>query len=158
MADIRRLSLSIPASPGLGQRDPDQVSIPAIPNSPNRRAWHATTGEGAAQYWVTNLDTGLDALEAEKRLLRLGPNKLSEKPGPTFLSRIVAQVSDFTVLALLGAAAIAAVIALVAPEPGVGFLGRFGDSMAILLIVILNAVLGLVQEKRPKRRSPRCAT
>src|SRR5204863_1272200 len=58
------------------------------------------------------------------------------------------QISDFTVLALLGAAAIAAALSIFAPEPGATFVGRFGDSMAILLIVILNAVLGLVQEKR----------
>src|SRR5688572_24121992 len=149
MADVRRLSLSIPAA----TIDPSkpQAVIPPIPNKENRRAWHAVNGAKVAEYWVSNLDMGLDLDEADKRLARLGPNKLAEKEQPSLLSRLIAQVSDFTVLALVGAAAIAAVIAVVAPEPGVGFLGRFGDSIAILLIVVLNAVLGLVQEKRAEK-------
>src|SRR5262249_54834140 len=59
--------------------------------------------------------------------------------------------SDFTVLALIGAAVIAAVLAVVAPEPGATFLGKFGDSIAIFLIVVLNAILGLVQERRAEQ-------
>src|SRR5688572_70718 len=108
MADIRRLSISIPAAGGGGDGggkgggDEGQPMIPAIPNSPNRRAWHSANGRDVARYWVTSLDAGLDGTEADKRLERLGPNKLTEKPPPSLFSRLVAQVSDFTVLALVG--------------------------------------------------------
>ena len=100
-----------------------------------------------ARYWSTSIDAGLSSGEAERRLARLGPNKLAEGEGPKLWQRLLAQVSDFTVLALLAAAALAAGLSIVAPEPGASLLARFGDSVAILLIVVLNAILGLIQEK-----------
>jgi P-type Ca2+ transporter type 2C len=128
------------------------VKIPAQPGTPHgrteRRAFHAADAATVCQYWSTSPETGLRQVEAARRLSRLGPNKLPTAEGPSLIARLVAQVSDFTVLALLGAAAIAAGLSIFAPVPGAGFLARFGDSLAILLIVILNAVLGLVQEKR----------
>ena len=128
------------------------VQIPAQPGAPHgrpeRRAFHAADADTVCKYWSTAPAVGLRQAEAERRLSRLGPNKLPVAEGPSLLARLVAQVSDFTVLALLGAAAIAAGLSIFAPEPGASFLARFGDSLAILLIVVLNALLGLVQEKR----------
>src|SRR5262249_12046551 len=98
--------------------------------------------------WASSIEIGLPSAEVEKRLLRLGANKLAEPKPPSIFARLFAQISDFTVLALLAAAVIAAGLSIFAPTPGASFLGRFGDSIAILLIVILNAILGLVQEAR----------
>jgi P-type Ca2+ transporter type 2C len=127
-------------------------AVPPLPGNPRRRAFHAAPPAVVATYWASSLDAGLTRQEAEKRLTRLGPNKLAEEPPPTLLRRLLAQVSDFTVLALLAAAAIAAGLALFAPEPTqTTFLARFGDSLAILLIVVLNAILGLMQERRAER-------
>jgi P-type Ca2+ transporter type 2C len=125
--------------------------IPAQPNDPERRAFHAADAASVERYWASSIDLGLMDDEAEKRLARLGPNKLAEPSPPSLLARLVAQISDFTVLALLAAAAIAAGLSIFAPTPGVSFLGRFGDSIAILLIVVLNAILGLVQEARAEQ-------
>jgi Ca2+-transporting ATPase len=125
--------------------------VPGQPSNPARRAFHAVPPEQVAKYWWSDINKGLDPDEAQKRLSRLGPNKLAEKPPPSLLSRIIAQVTDATVLALLGAAVIAAVLSIVAPEPGVGFLARFGDSIAILLIVVINAILGLLNEKKAEK-------
>ncbi len=124
------------------------TKIPAVPSQPDRRAFHGADADSVARYWSTSVESGLGTTEAARRLARLGPNKLAEAAGPPLWKRLLAQISDFTVLALLGAAAIAAGLSIFAPEPGAGFLARFGDSIAILLIVILNAILGLVQEKR----------
>jgi Ca2+-transporting ATPase len=124
------------------------VRIPASPDQPERRSFHAADGDTVCRYWSTSVDAGLKSDEAERRLARLGPNKLPEAQAPTLLMRLLAQISDFTVLTLLGAAAIAAGLSIFAPEPGASFLAKFGDSIAILLIVVLNAVLGLVQEQR----------
>jgi len=125
--------------------------IPAQPDDPERRAFHAADPDAVSRYWSTSLDGGLSASEAARRLQRLGPNKLAESTPPSLWMRLLAQVSDFTVLALIGAAVIAAVLAVVAPEPGATFLGKFGDSIAIFLIVVLNAILGLVQERRAEQ-------
>ncbi len=126
--------------------------VPPIPSDPERKAFHAASPEAAAVYWQSSTEAGLTVAEAEKRLERLGPNKLAEKEPPSLFSRLLAQVSDFTVLALIGAAVIATGLSIFAPEPGAhSFLARFGDSIAILLIVVLNAVLGLVQEKKAEK-------
>src|SRR4051812_32386986 len=114
---------------------------------PSRRAWHALPAADVAAALSTSLEQGLAETEAGARLVRVGQNKLAEAKRPSLFSRFIAQISDFTVLALLGAAAIAATLGLLGPlEPGQGLMERFGDSLAILAIVILNAGLGLVQE------------
>src|SRR6185436_7036202 len=53
--------------------------------------------------------------------------------------------------ALLAAAAIAVVIAIFTNEAGGGWLSRYGDAIAILLIVAANAILGFVQERRAEK-------
>jgi Ca2+-transporting ATPase len=126
--------------------------VPPEPGNPQRRAFYAVAPAAAAAYWGSSLADGLSRDEAEKRLSRLGPNKLAEEPPPSLLRRLLSQISDFTVLALIAAAAIAAALSIFVPEPGrTTFFARFGDSSAILLIVILNAILGLVQERRAQR-------
>jgi Ca2+-transporting ATPase len=140
MADPAPPNLSVSLHPGTG--------VPTQPMNPERRAFHAATVEAVAKYWPSSLQQGLTTAEAEKRLARLGKNKLAEKAPPSIFQRLLAQVSDSTVLALIGAAAIAAGLSIFMPEPGQSFLERFGDSLAILLIVVLNAILGLVNEKK----------
>jgi Ca2+-transporting ATPase len=104
-----------------------------------------------AEYWQSDLEHGLTPSEAKLRLERIGHNRLPEEPPEPLWKRVVAQVSDFTVLALIGAAAIAAGLGLFAPLPEASFLERFGDSIAILAIVLINAALGLMQERRAER-------
>src|SRR5258706_6323842 len=91
------------------------------------------------------------AREAGERLVRVGPNQLPEEPPEPWWKKLYEQVSDFTVVALIGAAAIAGGLGLFAPVPGATFLERFGDSIAILAIVVVNAALGLAQQRRAER-------
>jgi Ca2+-transporting ATPase len=131
--------------------EPDH-HVPARPaEGPPRLAWHAVPAAEVAAYWQTDAKGGLTVAAARERLEKLGPNKLPEEPPEPAWKRLWAQLSDFTVLALLGAAAIAAGLGLFAPLPAATFLERFGDSIAILAIVILNAVMGLVQQARAER-------
>jgi Ca2+-transporting ATPase len=104
-----------------------------------------------AAYWHSDLKCGLAPAEAHERLERIGRNRLPEEPPEPWWRKVVAQISDFTVLALLGAAAIAAGLGLFAAEPDASLMERFGDSIAILAIVLVNAALGLVQERRAER-------
>jgi len=93
---------------------------------------------------------GLDDADAERRLREHGPNELPSPPPPSALRRIVAQFANPIVLTLLGAAVIATINGASA-KANESFLARFGDAIAIGLIVVLNAVLGYYQEHRAEK-------
>src|SRR5690242_13138719 len=131
--------------------EPSRGPIPGRADGPPRLAWHAASVEEVAAYWQTDGKSGLTEEAARERRANVGANQLPEAPPEPFLAKIYAQVADFTVLALLAAAAIAAGLGLFAPVAGATFVERFGDSLAILAIVILNAVLGVVQANRAER-------
>lgn len=122
--------------------------VPVRSEGPPRLAWHHASVEEVASYWQTDGQKGLPEELARDRLAKIGHNKLPEAPPESFLARVWGQVSDFTVLALLAAATIAAGLGFFAPLPNATFIERFGDSLAILAIVVLNAVLGVVQAQR----------
>jgi Ca2+-transporting ATPase len=90
---------------------------------------------------------GLSDAEVSRRLAEYGPNRLPEGKKKSALLRIAEQFINPLVLTLLAAAAIAVVVGITA-APSESLLSRFGDAIAILLIVILNAFLGYYQERR----------
>ncbi|WP_437499957.1 cation-translocating P-type ATPase [Sorangium sp. So ce1099] len=90
---------------------------------------------------------GLSEDEAQKRLAEHGKNRLPETKKKSALVRILEQFANPLVLTLLAAATIAVVVGFTADKTE-SFLHRFGDAIAILLIVILNAFLGYYQERR----------
>ncbi len=90
---------------------------------------------------------GLAEVEAKKRLDEHGLNKLPEAKKKSAILRILGQFANPLVLTLLAAATIAVVVGATSGS-NEGFLTRFGDAIAILLIVILNAFLGYYQERR----------
>jgi P-type Ca2+ transporter type 2C len=93
---------------------------------------------------------GLDDADAATRLGKYGPNELPSAPPPSALKRIVAQFANPIVLTLLVAAVIATINGASA-KSNESFLARFGDAIAIGLIVVLNAVLGFYQERRAEQ-------
>lgn len=96
--------------------------------------WHAVPIEEVVQRLSSDSVNGLSLQEAQKRLLRDGPNELEEKGGPTALEIFLNQFKDFIIWVLIGAAAVS------------GFLKEWIDALAIIAIVILNAILGFIQE------------
>lgn len=82
---------------------------------------------------------GLSDEEARRRLAEYGPNELVEKGGIHPLRIVLSQFTDTMVIVLIIAAVIAAAI------------GDTNDSVVILVIVVLNAILGFVQEFRAER-------
>jgi Ca2+-transporting ATPase len=79
---------------------------------------------------------GLSSIQASGRLRQYGPNQLQAAPRKTALQVFLKQFADFMVLVLLVAALVS------------GLVGDLTDTLVILLIVGLNAVLGFVQERR----------
>ena len=82
---------------------------------------------------------GLSAAEAAKRLEQYGPNKLKGKQKKSILSLFLSQMKDMLIYVLIAAAIITMVIR------------EYADSIIILLVIILNAVIGVFQEYKAEK-------
>ena len=100
--------------------------------------WHQKTVENVLEELNTSLK-GISSEEAEKRLLEYGPNELKEKAKKTAFMMFLDQFRDFMILILIAAAVIS------------GIVGDPEDTIAIVVIVLLNAVIGFVQEYRAEK-------
>jgi len=87
----------------------------------------------------SDAERGLDSAEALARLGRHGPNELDVAPSRSPWLMLAGQFTDFMILVLLAAAVVA------------GAVGEPQDSIAIVVIVVLNAVIGFAQEYRAER-------
>src|SRR3989338_8082154 len=92
-----------------------------------------------AKELAVDLSGGLSSKEAAARLEKYGPNQLKEKKGQGALSIFLEQFQDFIVWVLIGAALVS------------GFLKEWIDALAIIAIVIVNAILGFIQEYRAEK-------
>ena len=101
--------------------------------------FYRMTADSAAALLKSDMHAGLDKAEAAKRLSGNGPNLLREKDPIRPLDIFLEQFKDFIVWILLGAATVS------------GFLGEWIDASAIIAVVVLNAVLGFIQEYRAER-------
>ena len=89
---------------------------------------------------------GLTSAEAKSRLAKYGPNKLREKKKKTTLQRFMDQFKDVMILILIAAAIVSFVVACVEGNPK-----EFFEPALILLIVVLNAVMGVMQESKAEK-------
>ena len=112
--------------------------------------WHTLSVEQAATQLETDLGRGLSSEEAAKSLARFGPNALAERPRPSFLARLWDQVNQFLILILIVSAVVSAVIGWNEFNKS-GEMTEFVDAIAIMSIVVLNAIMGLVQEGRAEQ-------
>ena len=99
------------------------------------KAWHALSPQEVLQHLKVQ-ENGLTSEEAAERLAMYGPNQLIEAPQPTFWHMLWEQLNNFVVILLIVASAISAL------------LGDYVEAGAILAIVVLNAVLGIIQQRR----------
>jgi Ca2+-transporting ATPase len=113
----------------------------------SERAVHAEEITAFLERLEGSSSHGLSEAEAARRLVVHGQNRLPDAKRKSNVLRLVEQFANPLVLTLLAAAAIAVVVGLTS-HGGHGLLARFGDAIAILLIVILNAFLGFYQERR----------
>ena len=101
--------------------------------------WHTLSADEAAHRLETSHQTGLSAAKAAERMARYGPNALREKRRRSPWRMLLDQFTDFMIIILIGAAVIS------------GIVGDVQDTIAIIVIVILNAVIGFIQEYRAER-------
>jgi len=101
--------------------------------------WHALSAEEVLSSLGTQIEQGLTTEEAEKRQAQYGLNQLVEAPRTTFLKMVIDQLNNFVIILLIVAAVVSAL------------LGEWIDAGAILAIVVLNAVLGVIQESRAEQ-------
>jgi Ca2+-transporting ATPase len=100
--------------------------------------WHLDVEEVASKLG-SSVRAGLSAEAAAEKLRSVGPNELQEKKGRGPLAIFLDQFKSLMIGVLIAAALIA------------GFLKEWVDTVAILAIVILNAILGLIQEYRAEK-------
>lgn len=99
-------------------------------------SWHALTPNEVISQLETPIETGLSSAEVKLRQQKYGLNELVEKKRTSFWQMLWSQLNNFIVILLIAASVISAV------------LGDYIEAGAIMLIVVLNAILGIVQESR----------
>ncbi|MDR1934816.1 MAG: cation-translocating P-type ATPase, partial [Candidatus Accumulibacter sp.] len=104
----------------------------------NQKA-HGQGIEDVAREMQTHLQDGLTPQEARTRLEKHGANELTEKPRPGFMAMLWDQINNYLVIILI----VAAIVSLA--------LGEVVDSIAIMFIVVLNSVVGVVQESKAEQ-------
>ncbi|MBQ3104750.1 MAG: calcium-translocating P-type ATPase, PMCA-type [Lachnospiraceae bacterium] len=108
--------------------------------------YHAGAVEDVQKELGADPVRGLTSEEAERRQKKYGLNQLKEKKKKTTLQRLLDQFKDVMILILMAAAAVSFVVACVEGEAG-----EFFEPVLILLIVVLNAVMGVAQESKAEK-------
>jgi magnesium-transporting ATPase (P-type) len=122
--------------PDLGSA-PEEAVAPGQISQPESH-WHAQAAGDVLAALKTGPD-GLTAQEAKAREEHYGPNRLAATPKRSEILRFLAQFNNVLIYVLLGAAALAM------------FIGHIVDAAVVLAVVLLNAIIGYVQEGRAER-------
>ncbi|MFN6561749.1 MAG: cation-translocating P-type ATPase [Nostoc sp. ChiSLP01] len=114
--------------------------------------WHSLEVDKALDLLDSNADSGLTPEDIQQRLQKYGPNELEEQAGRSAWEILLDQFKNIMLLMLIGVALISGVLDLIALQSGTKS-GEvpFKDTIAILAIVILNGILGYVQESRAEK-------
>jgi P-type Ca2+ transporter type 2C len=100
--------------------------------------WHTLSIPEVFKSLDTN-EKGLSSIEAREKLKQTGPNELEEGKRKSVVKMLLSQFKDVMILILIAAAIIS------------GFIGEFTDTIVIIVIVLLNAILGFYQEYRAEQ-------
>ncbi|NCX99903.1 MAG: ATPase, partial [Planctomycetia bacterium] len=106
---------------------------------PSPQAWHALTAAEVAARLASDAAAGLMPAEAERRLAAWGANAIDEAPPFPWWRRLARQFQEVMIAILLVAAVVACA------------LGEWADATAIVAIVLVNGLIGFLQEERAQR-------
>ena len=107
--------------------------------------WETLRKEEVLQKLKTDKRGGLAKQEVENRQKEYGKNKLKEKPKETILIRFIKQFNDFMIIILIIASIISAGVSYMQGE------NDYIDSIIIIAIVVLNAIMGVIQETKAEK-------
>jgi len=114
------------------------IQAPPIAEHPKGKTWHSQSAEEVLAEFGTTAD-GLSSQEAVRRLANSGPNELKEAQSISPLQMFLGQFKSLIIWILIAAGVVS------------GFLGELVDCIAILAIVVLNAVIGFYQEFKAEK-------
>lgn len=107
--------------------------------------WEALRKEEVLKKLQTNVQQGLNQEEVKKRQEKYGKNKLKDKPKESLLTKFIKQFNDFMIIILIIASIISAVVSNLQGE------NDYIDAIIIIAIVVLNAIMGVVQEAKAEK-------
>ena len=114
-------------------------TAPSRSSEPDARVWYSLSAEECAEELGVEPAKGLSADDAEKRLREYGPNEFEQAKKEPVLVSFLRQYRPLMQLVLLGAAAVSVVIR------------EYSTTGLLVSITVLNAILGLVQERKARR-------
>ncbi|MDD3777386.1 MAG: calcium-translocating P-type ATPase, PMCA-type [Actinomycetota bacterium] len=106
----------------------------------SKNIWHTLSTPQLLEKLSTSAQQGLSSQEARQRLASFGKNELEEKKGRSPFKIFLSQFNDFMIWILIAAAFISGVI-----------VREITDAIVILIILVINSVLGFVQEYRAEK-------
>jgi len=101
--------------------------------------WYSKSHEDALNELQTNAALGLSDSEVSERQEKYGPNRLEGKKKKSLISLFFGQLQDALIYVLLAAAAVTVLV------------HEYADAIIILAVVVLNAVIGVVQEAKAEK-------
>ena len=107
--------------------------------------WHTKGISKVEEELRTSIRQGLSGKEAKERLQKEGPNELTSKKKESLLVRFLKQFNDFMIIILILASIISAVVASIEGS------GDYMDSIIIIAIVVVNAMMGVLQEAKAEK-------
>lgn len=107
-------------------------------NTSRTDAWHTMTTEAVFQA-IASSEVGLNTSQVQERQRLHGPNQITKKPTDSVFQLLWRQINNPLIWVLLGSAAVAIV------------LGKVTDGLVVLAVVLINAVIGFIQEFKAGR-------
>ncbi|WAK03482.1 cation-translocating P-type ATPase [Methylobacter sp. YRD-M1] len=101
--------------------------------------WHLLDPWQAAAWLKVDPEKGLDHEESRRRLAAFGPNTITEQRRRGPVRMFIGQFTDFMIIVLILAGVVS------------GLIGDLTDTIAIVVIVVMNGIIGFVQEFRAER-------
>ena len=115
-----------------------------------QKEFETLTSEKAVEFFETDVENGLSSEEAKARLEKYGPNKLEEKPKKSWIRIFFEQMANPMIYVLFGAVAITIGVSIYETVKAGHFdflnIGDWPDIVIIMAVIILNSIIGTVQE------------